>query len=193
MSTIEIVAAAFGLVAVALTVRQHILCWPTGLVQVALYCAVFWQAKLYSDFVLHVIYVGLQLYGWYHWRHGGADRGPLRTTALGVAPTLGWLGVALAGTAAWGWLMATRTDAALPYPDAFVLSASLVAQWLMVRKVVESWLFWIAVDVVAVWVYWQKDLHPTVVLYAAFLALATAGWFAWRRVLVRVPRHEAVA
>lgn len=185
MSPVEIVAAGFGAVAVALNVRQHIWCWPAGLVQVALYVWVFWEAKLYSDVVLHVIYVGLQLYGWHHWLHGGADRGPLRTSALGVARTAAWSGAALAGTAAWGWAMASYTDAAVPYPDAFILAASLVAQWLMVGKKVESWIFWIAVDLVAVWVYWQKSLYPTVALYAAFLLMAVIGWRTWRRALVR--------
>jgi nicotinamide mononucleotide transporter len=185
VSTIEIIAAAFGLIAVALNVRQHILCWPTGLVQVALYVVVFWEAKLYSDLVLHLVYVVLQLYGWYHWLHGGANQGPLRTSAIGWRRSAAWMGVALVGTLAWGGLMARYTDAAVPYPDAFILAASLVAQWLMVEKVVESWAFWLIIDVVAVWVYWQKGLYPTVALYAVFLGLATAGWVTWQRALVR--------
>lgn len=67
MSEIEIIATIFGVICVWLTIKQHIACWPIGLVQVFLYIFVFYQAKLYADMVLHVIYVLLSIYGWYHW------------------------------------------------------------------------------------------------------------------------------
>jgi nicotinamide mononucleotide transporter len=89
----------------------------------------------------------------------------------------------LAGTAAWGFVMATYTDAAVPYGDAFTTVASLLAQWLMARKKVESWIFWIAVDVIAIGIYWYKELILTAGLYAVFLVLATIGLFAWRKSL----------
>ena len=72
MNWIEAVAVVFGAAAVALTIRQSLWCWPTGLVQVSLYVYVFTQARLYSDMILHAIYVVLQVYGWYRWRAGSA-------------------------------------------------------------------------------------------------------------------------
>ena len=75
MNWIEAVAVVFGIVCVALTVRQSIWCWPAGLVQVTLYVYVFYGARLYSDMILHVIYIGVQVYGWHHWLHG-AQRSP---------------------------------------------------------------------------------------------------------------------
>jgi nicotinamide mononucleotide transporter len=152
--------------------------------QVFLYIFIFYQVKLYSDMILHVIYVVMQIYGWYHWLHGGKNRGTLPVSTLTYRARLVWPFAAIVGTAAWGYLMATFTDASVPYGDAFTTVASLIAQWLMARKRLESWLFWISVDVVAIGIYWYKGLHLTSGLYAVFLVLATIGLFAWRRSLV---------
>ena len=184
MILIEGVAVVFGLMCVWLTVRQNIWCWPTGLVQVSLYIFIFYEVKLYSDLMLHFIYIGLQIYGWYHWLHGGKSRANLPVSELGSRSRLVWPLIAIACTGVWGYLMATYTDAAVPYGDAFTTVASLIAQWLMARKRLESWLFWIAVDVVAIGIYWHKSLYLTSGLYAVFLVLATIGWLEWRRSLV---------
>ncbi len=161
--------------------RQNIWCWPTGLVQVSLYIVIFYQVKLYSDLILHVIYVFLQIYGWHHWLKGGRERDMLPVSILARQALVAWLLVVATGTVGWGYLMATHTDAAVPYGDAFTTVASLVAQWLMARKRLESWLFWISVDVIAIGIYAYKQLYLTSGLYAVFLVLATLGWFAWRR------------
>jgi nicotinamide mononucleotide transporter len=193
MSWIEAIAVIFGLLCVGLTIRQNIWCWPTGLVQVLLYIVIFYQVKLYSDLLLHVVYVGLQLYGWHHWRTGGQpqnqsqaqqpsrpDVTKLAVTQLGDRPLAGWIFVTLVATALWGWGMGSLTDATLPYWDAFTTVASLSAQWLMTRKRLESWLFWIAVDVVAIAIYFHKSLWLTSGLYGVFLVMAIAGYRAWR-------------
>jgi nicotinamide mononucleotide transporter len=77
--------------------------------------------------------------------------------------------------------MASFTDAAVPYWDAFITVASLIAQWLMTRKRLEAWLFWMSVDVVAIGVYIHKSLLMTSGLYAVFLIMATMGYLTWRR------------
>lgn len=194
MTWIEGIAAVCGLLCVWLTVRQNVLCWPTGLVQVALYIGVFYQARLYSDLILHVIYVVMQVYGWYHWLHGGRERTELKVTALSLPGLLAWLAVAAAATVPWGYSMATCTDAAAPYADAFIAVASLIAQWLMARKKLESWHFWIAVDLVAIVVYLYKELFITTGLYSVFLVLAVLGYFQWKRTLqpTAIPAYAEV-
>ncbi len=182
MYWVEAIATVFGVIAVWLVVRRHIWCWPTGLIQVTLYVWIFLQAKLYSDMILHVIYIFLLVYGWHHWRHGGKDHQAIPVTTI-RSPLWHWVALAAGGTALWGFLMARYTDAALPYPDAFTTVASLVAQWLTARKKLESWIFWIVVDVVAVFIYWYKGLYFTTGLYAVFLVLATMGYLEWRKAL----------
>ena len=183
MSSIEIVAAVFGVISVFLSVRQNIWSWPTAIVNVGLYIVVFYESKLYADTGLQVVYVVLNAYGWYHWLYGGKNRTELpvsRTSARLwlLLVTLGAVGTALIGT-----LLSRKTDAALPYIDAMTTSTSLVAQWMMTRKLLENWAIWVAVDVVYIGMYIYKSLYVTAVLYLIFLILSAMGFMQWRRSL----------
>jgi nicotinamide mononucleotide transporter len=177
---VEWIATLFGVACVWLCVRRSIWNWPTGLVQVVLYAWVFFHARLYADFGLHVIYTVLQLYGWYHWLNGSNDSQELPVTRWPARSAAGWLIVAAVATLVVGFALHRSTDAALPYWDATIAILSLIAQYLLARKVLENWLIWIVVDVLAIGVYLAKELYVTSGLYAVFLCMAIAGWFAWR-------------
>ena len=188
MDLLEIVAAVFGVVSVFLSTRQNIWSWPTAIVNVAIYAVVFFRGRLYGQMGLQGVYFALSVYGWYQWRFGGADRSALRVSRASprlLAGVLGlnvvaWLGLAM---------VLRRTDAALPYLDALLTTTSLVAQWMMTRKLLENWLIWIAADLVYVPLFIQRDLPLTAVQYAVFLLLAALGWFGWRKSL----RAQALA
>jgi nicotinamide mononucleotide transporter len=179
----EVLAVVFGIVSVYLSTREHIWSWPTALVNVGLYFVVFYEAKLYADMGLQVVYFGLSLYGWYEWLYGGANRTELhvsRTTRpLGVRLLI--IGVVCA--AVLGTLLARFTDAALPYVDSATTSTSLVAQWMMTRKILENWAVWLAVDVVYVGMFIFKHLYLTAGLYTVFFVLAAMGYVQWKRSL----------
>jgi nicotinamide mononucleotide transporter len=181
MSPIEITATVFGLVCVWFTIKQNIWCWPTGLVQVILYIYVFYMAKLYSDSILQAIYIPMQIYGWYYWLYGDKSKAPPVVTTEPTRMKVLWMTVILVGATIWGYIMKTYTNAACPYPDAFIVVTSLVAQWLMSKKKLESWVLWVIVDMVAVGVYFYKSLYFTTGLYAVYIGMATAGLLAWRR------------
>jgi nicotinamide mononucleotide transporter len=180
---IELVAAGFGLACVGLCVRRNIWNWPVGLVQVLLYAWVFFQARLYADFGLQLIYCVLQVYGWYHWLRGGQRdaANELPVTRWPARNALAWIVIAAIATGALGFLLRRFTDAAFPYWDGAIAILSLLATYLLARKALENWLLWIAVDVLGIGVYWAKDLRVTAGLYAVFLCMATAGWLAWRK------------
>jgi nicotinamide mononucleotide transporter len=192
MNWMEVVAVVFGVCAVALTVRQSLWCWPTGLVQVSLYVYVFYEARLYSDMVLHVIYVVLQFYGWYRWRSGSSGR-ELPVSRLSAVEALAWTAGIAAAAFVWGEAMIRYTNAAAPRADAFIAAASLGAQYLLAIKKIENWIIWIVVDIVAIAVYWSRDLKLTAGLYAIFLALCIAGLIEWRRSYTRERAGEAIA
>lgn len=178
---LETVAALFGIVSVWLSTREHIASWPTALVNVALYFVVFRRAALYADMWLQAIYFALSLYGWYQWKFGGTDRTELpvsratRKQALLLVP----IGVVCAATLAL--YFDRRTDAALPWVDSTLSVASLIAQWMMTRKLLENWLVWIVADVAYVAMFFSKGLYVTAGLYAIFLVLAAKGYVDWRR------------
>jgi nicotinamide mononucleotide transporter len=190
---VELLAAAVGAFSVWLSVRQNIWSWPTAIVNVVLYAIVFYQTKLYADMGLQVVYAVLSLYGWYEWLYGGEGRTELRVTRtgrrLGTLLTL----IAAAGSAALGVLLHRTTDAALPFMDSFLSSTSLVAQWMMTRKLLENWLVWIGVDVLYVGMFVFKGLYLTAGLYAVFLALAVKGYLDWRRSMADAAAAEATA
>lgn len=179
-SPLELVATGFGLAAMWLTVRASIWCWPTGMAMVSLYAVVFLQSKLYSQALLQVVYLGFQAYGWWHWLHGDHG-GLLGVGRMAAREWPAWAAVAATGTAALGLVMSTQTDAEVVYPDAAVTVLSLIAQWLQARKLVECWLVWIAVNLVAIGVYLTQRLYATSGLYVLFLALAALGYREWRR------------
>jgi len=178
---LEWIAALVILANIYLAARQNIWCWPVGVVGVSLYLYVFFTAKLYSDTLLQVFFLVMQFYGWYHWVRGGVDH----STSLAAVKRLTlrqwcWTAAGAAGgTAALGTVMHRFTDAALPYPDAFVATVSVIAQFMMTRKVLENWTLWIVVNVVSIAIYSIKALYPTVGLYLANLVLCIVAYREW--------------
>lgn len=178
-------AEAFGFVTgvanVWLVTRESLWCWPLGVLNAVFYMVVFARAGLYSDTGLQVVYFTLSLYGWWHWWRGDPRREPVVVTR--TAPRLGAT-LALIVLVVWV-LLATITSripgAALPWLDAILVAVSLVAQWMMTRKLLENWLLWIGVDVAYIGVFINRGLPLTAVLYAVFLGLATLGYVQWRR------------
>ena len=179
----EVLAVVFGIVSVYLSTREHIWSWPTALVNVGLYFVVFYEAKLYADMGLQVVYFGLSLYGWYEWLYGGANRTELHVSRTSRPLGVRLLTIGIVCAAVLGTLLARFTDAALPYVDSATTSTSLVAQWMMTRKILENWAVWMAVDVVYVGMFIYKHLYLTAGLYTVFFVLAVMGYVQWKRSL----------
>lgn len=185
MSALEIIAVIVSALAVWLTARRHLWCWPIGLVSVLLYARIFLVAKLYSDLLLQLIFAVMQLYGWWQWKSGTSaqDNQHIQPQRLPKRGLLTGLLAGAAGSVALGYVMASFTDAHIPWLDSALTSFSLVAQFWMARKYVANWWLWIAVDIVYVGVYIYKDLNLTAGLYAGFIVLAVVGLRNWQRQL----------
>jgi len=122
----------------------------------------------------------IQFYGLWIWLQGRADDGRIRVAPLKPQTFAFYLAITGAAWLAISWLMATYTDAAAPRWDAAVAALSVTAQFLMSRRHLESWILWIAVDVLAIGLFYTRDLVPTAALYAVFLGLAITGYLQWR-------------
>ena len=177
---LEAAATVLGLANQWLTIRRNILCWPVGIASVMLFGLVFFDARLYSDLLLQGVYVGLQVYGWHTWLHGGPGRAVLAVRRL--APIDTWrvplLVVAIA--AILGSVMRFATDASLPYVDATATALSLVGQWLQARKVLEGWIVFIAGNIIFIGIYATKGLYITIGLFVILTGMAISGYLAWR-------------
>lgn len=178
----EVAGLVTGLLAVWLLIRQNIWTWPVGFAYAFVSVVVFVDAKLYADVVLHVFYVGMNLYGWWYWMFGG-DRGEGETLPVTRTPKEQGLILAIlsvVGFLAMGFAFSNFTDADFAYWNSFTTVLSFAAMWMMARKYLENWIVWFLVDVIAVGIYLIKGLSLYALLYCVYLAMAIAGWLAWR-------------
>ena len=168
-----------GAICVWLTVKQNIWNFPVGLANVAAYCIVFFQARLFADAGLQIVYFALGLTGWYLWFRGGNDRAMLQVKRASQTEVVILLALIAVGTAGL-WQTLQRVGGSASFWDALTTSISLASQWLLNRKRLENWIGWIVVDVIYVPLYAYKELYLTSLLYALFLIMAVMGLRAWR-------------
>lgn len=178
-SALEQSATLLGILGVWLMIRQNLWAFPVGMVQVTLSGIVFYQYRLYADAMLQGFFFSVLGYGWWHWVHGASDRRELPVTRLRRIGIMGYAALGATGAGVWGWLLITRTDADLPYWDAFIGAFSIVGQWLQARKKLENWSAWMLVNAVAMGVYWVKELYWFSLLYGLFFFMAAGGHKAW--------------
>ncbi|MET0371226.1 MAG: nicotinamide riboside transporter PnuC [Sphingobium sp.] len=184
MNPLEITAAGLGLVNVALVARRSLWNYPFGLAMVALYFFVFLEAKLYSDALLQIFFVVINLYGWWNWvRSEKASDGHIAVGNLGSRARLAWIVGTAGAILIWGSGMASFTDAAAPFTDATVAGISVAAQILQSQRKFESWILWIVVDAIAIGLFQSRGLQATAILYLVFFAMAVGGLVAWHRTM----------
>jgi nicotinamide mononucleotide transporter len=183
MSLIEIIATIVWLLSVYFTVKQNILCWPTWIIMVVLYIYIFYDAKLYSDAILQVIFLFMQFYWWYVWVYSWKEKNKLPVKLIKNKLRIYIVLWIIMASLAWWHFMNLKTDNTLPYWDAFILYISLTAQLLLSFKIIESWILWIVVDILSIFIYYYKSLYLTTWLYFIFLILAILWLIEWKNQL----------
>lgn len=186
---IEIIAAVIGLTYLFLEYKASVWLWPVGILMSLFYVLVYITGKFYADAALQVYYIGANVYGLLKWtvsrRRGGGSPG-LETEELKICrtPKRLWLPLSLVSVLLWLLLyliLRTCTDSPVPVGDAFTTALSIVAMWMLSRKYIEQWLFWVAVNVVCVALYFWKGLYPTGILYCVYVIVAVLGYFRWKK------------
>ncbi len=177
----EILAVFFSLICVLLTIKENIWQWLVGLFGVMFYLIVFYQAKLYANMWLQIVFIALQIYGWYEWLHGGADKGELKISRASLALNCSLVVVAISGTAAMAYSFAKFTDNVMPLSDSAATVLSLLAQWMLAKKYLENWLIWILVNVFYIAIFIFQGLIFSAGLYGLFFILAIIGFLEWRK------------
>ena len=181
---LEAIAVVTGIISVYLLTRERIEAWFFGLITVSIYVYIFYQTRLYSDMILHIVYVVLNVYGWYSWKFGGAREAGILPTLLSRPKRMIWIMVIIIGFLIWGTLMKNYTDADFAYIDAFTTVTSLVAQWFLAKKKIENWILWMVVNVISIVLYYVKGIYLTSGLYVVYLFLAISGYLSWKKNLV---------
>jgi len=177
----EALGFATGAACVYLVAKQHILNWPLGIANNLLWIMLFATAGLYADSALQVVYIVLGVWGWWQWLHVGTRRVDRVVTGTGARE---WVVLGAAGIVATGaltWFLATLTSSTVPFWDAVTTALSLMATYGQAMKRWESWLLWMAADIIYVPLYLSKGLDLTALLYVGFFALCVKGLVEWRR------------
>jgi nicotinamide mononucleotide transporter len=191
MSYVELLGTIFNLLSVWLIAKNRILTWPTGIVGVLLFLTLFYQIRLYSDAFEQVYYLIACIYGWWRWSVAARreDR-PLPIRFSPLSTTLWCVAVSLAISLGAGWVVSHLhlwspslfpEAAAYPYMDAATTIMSFTAMILMAQRRTESWIYWVAIDLVGVWLYYVKDVKLVSLLFLIYLGLAVNGLLSWRR------------
>ncbi|HNX55424.1 MAG TPA: nicotinamide riboside transporter PnuC [Prolixibacteraceae bacterium] len=180
---IELLGAILGIAYIFFSIRQSILTWPVGLLTSALYVVVFFVSKLYADMGLQVYYVVISIYGWYEWLHGDnathAEPVPVSRITLKLSTTL--LIVSFLLFLVIWYILKNFTDSPVPMADGLATALSILATWMLARKILEHWLVWIFVDAFSVGLFLYKQLYPTVILFVIYTVMAYIGYIEWKR------------
>ena len=180
---IELLGAILGIAYIFFSIRQNILTWPVGLLTSALYVWVFFDSKLYADMGLQVYYVAISIYGWYEWLRGNSSGSKEMLKVSRLSRKTGFI-LALVNFVLFllmWYILKNYTDSPVPFADSLATSLSIVATWMLARKILEHWLVWIFVDTFSIGLFWYKDLHPTVILFAIYTIMAVIGFIEWRK------------
>jgi nicotinamide mononucleotide transporter len=183
MSITEVLGFVTGALCVLLAVREHVWNWPVGMANNIFFLVLFWHSKLYADGSLQVIYLLIAIYGWWLWLFGGESRSELTVSETGTKDAALLAVAAIALTLAIYYVLRTFTDSTVPMGDALTTGLSLVAQYMLGRKLIENRAVWITADVIYIALYWYKHLYLTSGLYAIFICMCVVGYSQWRRSL----------
>ena len=176
---LEISANLITTASILLAGRNSIHTWWTGIIGCVLFGVLFYDARLYADVALQVFFLATSISGWWAWLHGRRGE-PLPITRSGVRLLLTLFVAGVLTTVAYGSLLFYYTDAYSPYVDSAVLMVSVVAQFLLMRRKLETWLFWLLVNTISVPLFASRGLYLTAGLYAVYWVNALVSWFVWR-------------
>ena len=164
-----------------LAIRQNIACWFFAALSTAIYVWLFVEARLYMESALNLFYLAMAAYGWRVWRSGEIDgrERPVVVWPIHIHGTA--IATILLISAASGYLLDVRTDAAFPYLDSLTTWAAIWATFLVARKVLENWWYWLLIDAASIVIYWMRDLQLTSLLFAAYVIMIPFGLLSWSK------------
>ena len=173
---IEALAVLFSVIYVVLAAKENIWCWTAAAVSVILYIFICYTAQLFPETVLQVFYLIMAFYGYYNWNK---NNGSLQIKQWAASKHLLLILLGAIFTFLMGFYFATYTTSKMPIVDSFTTIFSIIATYMVAKKILENWLYWIVIDVVSVYLYFSRDLHLTSLLFIAYTIIAIAGYFAW--------------
>lgn len=180
MSRWEIIAALLGMAYIIFATKEIKWCWPLAFISTLIYTVLFWEGQLPMQALLNFYYMGMAIYGYLLWRQQGDVEETLAITSWSLTKNLVFIssGIILSVITAY-YLKVTDTSQS-PYLDASVTIFSVMNTWLMAKKILQNWLYWVVIDAAAVVLYAQSGYYATVILFAVYTVLAILGFISWK-------------
>lgn len=178
-----------GLLYLILEIKQYKWMWVVGFLTSLTYVFVFFSAKIYADMALNIYYTAISVYGFIEWgrkgRHLPQEEKKESEVIVYRHVTLKLLlGIILTQLILWAglwYILSHFTDSPIPVGDAFTTSVGIVATWMLAKYIIEHWIFWVVVNSVSVYLYYLRELYPTMFLYICYALLAVVGLYTWRK------------
>ena len=193
MNWLELIAVIASLAYVVLAGKSNIWCWPAAIVSSSLYCYILLDVNLFMDSVLQVYYIAMAVYGWAQWRQIGLLDDDKSTSSRNansdeIAPLQSWpamlhfklIAILSLVSLVIGYVMENYTQADFAYLDTFTTVFSVYATYLIAIRLLETWLYWIVIDIVGLYIYNEKSLNLTMLLFAGYTVLAAWAYWQWR-------------
>ena len=178
---LETLAVALGVAYLVLAMRENSLCWYCAFFSTALYVWIFGDVSLYMESALNVYYMGMAIYGWFQWQRGGVNHEGLEIVRWTVKQHGLAISTIVLVALVSGYLLSIGTDARLPYLDSLTTWGSILTTVMVARKVLENWLYWIAINTISIYLYLDRGLEQTALMFMLYLVLAILGYYAWRK------------
>jgi len=181
MTPFELIAVIMAVLYLLLAIRQNIWCWACAGVSTAIYVYLFLSAQLYMESALNVFYFGMAIYGWSVWYRGRTDGHELPVSVWPLTVHSYAIAAIIVASGISGYLLSRYTDAAFPYIDSMTTWAAIWATFLVARKVLENWWYWLVIDLASILIYWSRDLQLTSLLFVVYVIMIPFGLISWTR------------
>ena len=179
---LEITAVIFAILYLILAVKQNILCWTAGIISSVLYFFIMQKAGLYMEAYLQVFYVVMGIYGWSQWSASNASNPSFIVNTWSKYQHMITISIILVLSLLSGFLLERYTDAALPFLDALVSWGAVVATYMVAKKLLENWIYWFVIDATSIFLFIERGLWLSAVLFATYLVIIFFGYQSWNKV-----------
>lgn len=180
MSSWEALAVFLAVAYLLLAMKQSLWCWPAAFFSTLIYSILFFDASLLMDSVLNVYYLIMAVYGWYSWKHGKKENEALHVSSWGMVRNIKIIAILAFVSIGFGYLMDTYTSADFAYLDSATTVFAVFTTYMLAKKIIENWIYWIVIDAVSIYIYIEKAFYLTAVLFFAYTILAFVAYLQWK-------------
>jgi len=177
----EAIAVLLAIAYLLLAMRQSLWCWLAAFVSTLIYAILFFDAALLMDSILNAYYLIMAVYGWYSWKYGKRGKKELNVSSWGVVQNIQIILILALISIGFGYMMDNYTRANFAYMDSATTIFAIFATYMLAKKVLENWLYWIVIDVVSIYIYIQKAFYLTAGLFIFYSILAFFGFLQWKK------------